>query len=127
MSYSALYPVLAVESPAETSTAFRRLVDIPVVFEADWYVHLKDDSKGMQIGFVRFTHDSVPSGHQAVSRGNFVTLDAEDVREIWEKARNKFKILVPIKDEEWGQRHFICEIPGGVLLDIVQFIDESGN
>jgi hypothetical protein len=31
-------------------------------------------------------------------------------------------VLLPLRDEAWGQRHFIAEAPGGLLLDVIEEI-----
>ena len=34
-------------------------------------------------------------------------------------------MLLPIRDEDFGQRHFILDGPGGILVDVIQNIDPS--
>ena len=122
---TALYPVVAVEEPAATAAAFRRIVPLDAVFEADWYVHLKHPDSDRQIGFVRFDHDSVPLADRVPVRGAFVTLDADDVAALWEAMSADLDVVLPLTDEAWGQRHFIARLPGGVLVDVVQFLPEG--
>ena len=119
---SALYPVVAVDQPAATAAAFRRLFRLEPVFEADWYVHLKSPDGRLQIGFVRFDHESVPASEQAPVQGTFITLDADDVAALWEDVKTDLDVVLPLTDESWGQRHFIGRLPGGVLVDIVQLL-----
>ncbi len=121
-SLTALYPVIAVGQPAVTASEFRRVFRLETVFETDWYVHLKGRDAELQIGFVRFDHESVPATHQSKVRGTFVTLDADDVAALWEDVKGDLEIVVPLTDESWGQRHFIAQLPGDVLVDVVQLL-----
>ena len=120
--FSALYPVVAVDDPQATATAFQRLFGLERVFETGWYVHLKSVHDDRQIGFVRFDHDSVPGNYRIPVRGTFVTIDAADVAGIWRDLKGQLDVVVPLTDEAWGQRHFICRLPGDVLVDVVQLI-----
>lgn len=120
--FTALYPVVAVDRPAVTAAEFRRLVPLAPVFETDWYVHLKGEDPPLQIGFVRFDHESVPAAHQYCARGTFVTVDADDVAALWARVKADFDIVLPLTDEAWGQRHFITRLAGDLLVDIVQLL-----
>ena len=127
LAFSALYPVVGVESPIETSTAIQKHFGLMPVFETTWYVHLKAPKGEVQIGLVRFDHESVPKGaRESVSgRACFITIDAGDVREIWEARDPELEILQALTDEAWGQRHFICQLPGGLMVDVVQMLPAS--
>lgn len=122
--FSALYPVVGVDSPAETSNAMQKHFGLTPVFETDWYVHLKAPAGPMQIGLVRFDHESVPEGaRRSVSGGAcFVIIDAADVRAVWLARDPELEILQTLTDEAWGQRHFICRLPGGLMVDVVHML-----
>jgi hypothetical protein len=119
ISGSALYPVVCVESPQSTATAFQRVFGLVPVFESDWYVQLAGDG-GMQLGLVRFDHDSVPVASRAAVSGSFVTVDVSDAAQAWAEWQSELDIVQPLTDEEWGQRHFIAGFPGGVIVDVVE-------
>ncbi len=121
---SALYPVVGVDSPIETSKAMQKHFGLAPVFETDWYVPLKAPESELQLGLVRFDHESVPSGDRKSVQGSacFVTIDAGDVHAIWEARDPELDILQELKDEAWGQRHFICRLPGGLMVDVVQML-----
>jgi hypothetical protein len=123
MNFSTLYPVLCVDDPVRAAESFTSAFGLQPVFKEDWYVHLKNNN--CQIGFVRDTHDSIPKAMVPRSQGNFVTIDSNDVNQAWITLRDKFEVIVPIKDEPWGQRHFICRLYDGVVVDVVQFITEE--
>jgi hypothetical protein len=43
----------------------------------------------------------------------------------WWQAHNDTKILHPLRDEPWGQRHFIGVDPQGVMVDVIELIPPS--
>lgn len=120
LGLSAIYPVICVSSPSENARSFKALFPLDVVFETDWYVHLKSGS--FQLGFVRFDHASVPLTNRSISKGAFITVDADDVKSVWDQKHKELQIVQPLTDESWGQRHFICQMPDGVLVDVVQML-----
>lgn len=124
LGLTALYPVIGVEAPLETAAAFEHLFGLARVFETDWYVHLKQPGGELQIGLVRYDHTSVPPGVRRAIEGSatFVTIDASDVAAVWNELRSELDVVVPLTDEAWGQRHFICRLPGGVMVDVVQLL-----
>ena len=123
---TALYPVVGVESPGETSAAFQKHFGLAPVFETEWYVHLKAPESELQLGLVRYDHKSVPAAARRPIEGTgcFVTIDADDVAAIWRARNEELEILQELTDEDWGQRHFICRLPGGLMVDVVQLLPE---
>jgi hypothetical protein len=44
----------------------------------------------------------------------------------YEKAKeNGVPILIELRDEDFGQRHFITQDPSGVLVDVIKMIPPS--
>lgn len=122
---TALYPVVAVDAPAPTAADFVRFFALKPVFETDWYIHLKSHDGHKQIGVIRSDHDSIPDDHRRTVRGTLVTIETDDAEAVWARVKNDLNILHPLVDEVWGQRHFIAELAGGVLVDVVQMLPQD--
>ena len=57
-----------------------------------------------------------------------MTLEVADARGAWERFRaTDVPVLLPIRDEDFGQRHFILEGPDGVLVDVIRSIPPSAS
>ena len=119
---TALYPVLAVESPSRAAAEFQRLLPLETVFQTDWYQHLRSTDDALQIGFVRRDHDSVPPDQQTAAQGVFITVDSADASADWDRLKDEFDIAVPLTDEDWGQRHFIVRLSSGLMVDVVELL-----
>lgn len=119
---TAIYPVVGVEDPAETAAALQRWFGFQPVFQLDWYVHLVAAEGRLQIGVCRYDHASVPKQARKPVVGAFVTIDASDVAAVWAELGDQLDIVHPLTDESWGGRHFICRLPGGVLVDVTQML-----
>ncbi len=124
---SAIYPVVGVEAPVQTAAAFQELFGFEAVFESDWYVHLMRAEGQLQVGFVRYDHESVPAAAKRTVKNTatFVTIDADDVGALWGELQAKLDVVVPLTDEDWGQRHFVCRLPGDVMVDVVQLLPDA--
>ena len=98
--------------------------DFAVAFENEWYLHLVSGS-GIQIGFMLPDQPTQPDFfHPAYAgRGVIFSLEVNDVDAAYAQAREaSLNIVLDLRSEDWGQRHFCVEDPNGLHLDIVQTI-----
>jgi uncharacterized glyoxalase superfamily protein PhnB len=62
--------------------------------------------------------------HRTAYSGSSLILTVEDARRELDKLREQgFEPDVDVRDEPWGQRHFMKSYPAGVWVDIVQQIE----
>ena len=53
--------------------------------------------------------------------GLVYSFEVDDAKEEYERLSEKeVTMIVPLTDEEWGQRHFIIRDPAGTYVDVVQ-------
>lgn len=129
MQITSYYPVLMVDNVATTSTFYRAHFDFEPAFEADWYVHLRSKmQEGVDLAIVAGNHDTIPAKARGSARGLLINFEVEDVDAVYDKVRAAgLPILVPLRDEPFGQRHFITEDPNGVLIDVIKPIPPSAE
>lgn len=124
MKLDAIYPVVGVVDVQAAKDFYTSLLGLEVSYDSDWYVSLKTTSEPIgQVAFVRWDHESVPAASRKLPQGTLVTIETGAVDEIHERARElELELALPLRDEPWGQRHFMVRGPDGVLLDIVKLI-----
>lgn len=124
-----LFPVICADDVAACSEFYQRLLELKPVFEADWYAQLQSpDDPAVEIAFVQRSHASVPEGHRNPPAGVIVTLESEDVDDVHARAVElELPIVLALRDEDWGQRHFITRDPTGLLLDVVKVIPAAAE
>ena len=127
MKIKGTYPVLCCRDVAATSAFFVGHFGYQVAFEADWFVHLtrERDDGADQLGFVKFDHETVPPSHRLTAAGLLVSIEVADATELWRRLKDKVTVLLALRDEAFGQRHFIAEAPGGVMVDVIEVIEPS--
>ena len=115
------YPLVQAADVGATAAFFRDWLGFRAVFEADWYVQLQSpESPEVNLAILQAGHETVPEAQRGVTRGLILTYEVEDAAREAERARAAgIRIVHPLRDEPHGQRHFIAEAPGGVLVDIV--------
>jgi catechol 2,3-dioxygenase-like lactoylglutathione lyase family enzyme len=120
-----LFPDLCTDDITASRDFYVALLGLRVAFENDWYVQLQSPSDpNLQLAFVRRDHDSVPAPFQAPARGVLVTIETDDVDALHERARALgLPIVYPLRDEPWGQRHFMVADPNGLAVDVVKLIE----
>ena len=124
MTVTALYPVLMTDRPTVLARFYAELLQLDTVFEADWFVQLTG-----QMGFVACDHDSVPERFRgAAAAGLLVTVEVDDVDAVHDRlVAAGLPVLRSLRDEAFGQRHFITADPNGVLLDVITPIPPTGE
>jgi catechol 2,3-dioxygenase-like lactoylglutathione lyase family enzyme len=124
---NALFPDVQSAHLPESRDFYVRLLDMEVVFDSDWYVLLRDPRRPrLQLAFVAHDHDSVPAAFHGPARGVLITVEVEDVDAVHARARQHgVEVAQELRDEEFGQRHFMAVDPNGLLLDVYQPIPFS--
>ncbi len=124
---SGFFPVYIVKDLDGVKPFYTQHFDFRVVFEADWYIHLISE-QGTQFGFMIQNHDSQPEMFWKAYDGEGIiySIEVNDAKSEYEKfKKSTVPILLELKDEEWGQRHFVIEDPNGMKIDIVQHIEPT--
>ena len=124
---NSLFPDICSNAIEESKEFYVSLLGFEPVFAIDWYVQLRSPTdKNLQIAFVRQDHASVPAGFRHSPRGVIVTVEMDDVDAVYQTARRlRCEIVLELRDEVWGQRHFMVRDPNGLLLDLVQMIEPT--
>lgn len=124
---ASLYPVLMTDDVARAGAFYADLLGLRETFAADWYVSLaapQDDN--VQLAVVARDHGSIPDGFARAAAGMLVTVEVDDVDAVHARAVERgLPLHLPLRDEPWGQRHFITQDPDGVLVDVVTVIAPS--
>lgn len=127
MNITGFYPVLMVDDVAASADFYRDVLEFETTFEADWYVSLRYD--GGELAILDRAHETIPEGFREVVGGLLLNVEVADAQA--EHARMVGDLRLPehrsLRDEEFGQRHFIVEAPGGVLIDVIEPIEPSAE
>lgn len=120
-----LFPDICSDALVESKDFYVSLLGFTPVFEIDWYIQLQSPhDENLQIAFVKRDHVSVPNKYQQTPQGVVITIELENVESYYEKARElDLEIVLELRDEVWGQRHFMTLDPNGLLVDVVQMIE----
>jgi len=127
MKITSFYPVLMVDDVAVTARFYREELGFDVSFEADWYVSLRFE--GGELAILDRTHETIPEGFREPVRGLLLNLEVPDAaaahaRLVGERGLPE---RLSLREEDFGQRHFIVEAPGGVLIDVIEPIEPSAE
>lgn len=125
MTVTGCYPVLMTPDVARTAAFYREVLGFTPTFTADWYVSMRLGDH--ELAVLRFDHPTVPERFRAVPRGIIVNIEVDDVDTVHERLTREHGLtpILPLRDEDFGQRHFIVAGPDEVLVDIIQPIEPS--
>lgn len=119
-----LHPLTITKNIKETADFYKKYFDFEEVFTSDWYIQLAHKG-GAEIAVMLPDLPNQPDFLHTPHSGKGVvfTFETEDATKVYEELKSKGALFtLELKDEEWGQRHFILEDPSGVYVDIVQYL-----
>ena len=116
MKCTQFYPVLMTGQVADTARFFIDHLRFKALFESDWYVHLQSsEDDTVNLAVLQKDHDTVPRAARGASAGGvLLNFEVADVDAEYARAQQTgLKIVLPLRDEDFGQRHFHRARAGG--------------
>jgi len=118
--FSALYPLLQVRDVSSTANFYRDTFGFITVFESDWYVQIRAPNSAHELAIIDYNHDSIPEAGRRPTSGLILSFEVEDAAKLAAQFETaSVPIVQPLRDEVFGQRHFIAADPNGILLDVI--------
>ncbi|WP_417626582.1 VOC family protein [Pararhodobacter aggregans] len=129
MQITQFYPVLMVEDVPATAAFYRRHFGFEAAFESDWYVHLTmEGTVPVTLAILDGSHETIPAIARGMVTGLLLNFEVADVDAVHAALSDAgLPILLPLRDEDFGQRHFITADPNGVLIDVITPIAPSAD
>ncbi|WEX11232.1 VOC family protein [Chelativorans sp. AA-79] len=127
MKATSYYPVILTGDVAGTAAFYRAHFRFEAKFESDWYVHLQSrEDESVNLAVLDGDHTTIPEAGRGRVSGLILNFEVEDVDGEYQRAREAgLPVLQELRDEEFGQRHFITADPNGVLIDVIKPIPPS--
>ena len=117
-----LWTGVVTEKISESKAFYTQLFGCEVVFESDWFVLL--ELGGSELGFMLPNlEEQAPIFHKPLINGEgmWITIDVDDVDAEYQRIQSSGSdIVMEIRDEPWGDRHFSLKDPNGIAVDVVQ-------
>lgn len=120
------YAVIKTKKIAETTSFYERYFSFEKTFESDWYVSLKSGAN--EIAILDPDHKTIPEKFRGRQSGpeTLLNFETDRVDSIYKKfMEDDLKIHLELRDEPWGQRHFISEDPNEIAIDVIKVIPPS--
>lgn len=129
MKTTSYYPVLMTDDVPGTAAFYVEHFEFRPLFESDWYVHLQSArDRRVNLGIVAGDHETVPPEGRGKASGLLINFEVRDPDAVYERVvAAGLPILRSLRDEPFGQRHFITRDPNGVLIDVIKPIPPSAE
>jgi len=127
MKTTSYYPVLMTGDVASTAAFYVKHFGFQPLFESDWYVHLQSvDNKRVYLVIDPADNETIPEEGRGRTSGLLINFEVRDPDAVYERVLAAgLPILRTLRDEPFGQRHFITRDPNGVLIDVIKPIPPS--
>lgn len=129
MKSTSYYPVLMTGDVAGTAAFYVSHFRFRPLFTSDWYVHLQSaEDQRVNLAILDGDHATIPAEGRGRAAGLLLNFEVENPDAEYERLRAAgLPILLSLRDEEFGQRHFITRDPNGVLIDVIRPIPPSAE
>lgn len=130
MKVTSYYPVVMTNDVAATAGFYQQHFGFSALFTSDWYVHLQlEDNAAVNLAVLDGRHETIPAPARGqVAGGLLLNFEVDDPDAVHDRLKAAgLPILLPLRDEAFGQRHFITSDPNGVLIDIIKPIPPSAE
>lgn len=128
---SSFYTVVLTDQVATTAEFYMEHFEFKKVFEADWYVSLimSGNEIPFELAILDAAHPTIPDAYRTKAKGMILNFEVDDVDAEYERLirRAKLPLELEIRNEEFGQRHFITSDPNGILIDVITVIPPTGD
>ena len=129
MQPTGFYPLLLVRDVIGTAAFYQTHLGFEAVFTSDWYIHLRSAATPtLELAVIAYDHDTIPAPGRQPTSGLLLSFEVADAGA--EHARLTaagVEIAQSLRDEVFGQRHFIAADPNGILLDIITPIEPDAD
>lgn len=128
MKANSYYPVIQTGDVPGTAAFYQAHFRFTPLFTSDWYVHLQStEDAGVNLAILDRDHVTIPEpARGAQARGLILNFEVDDPEAEYLAAQTAgLPIHVTLRDEPFGQRHFITSDPNGVLIDVIKPIPMS--
>lgn len=124
MALQNFYPVLMADEVAASARFYTEHMGFQEVFQSDWYVSLKHrENPAYELAVLQRGHETIPAEFRERASGLLLNFEVADATAEYERLQAAgLRIVQPLRDEPFGQRHFIGVDPGGVLVDVIEVI-----
>ncbi len=123
----AAFPVMVTPELAAVKQFYQEVFGFTAVFhEPGFYLHLVSPGTWAQLGFLAPGHATQPEFLHPVMApdGYVISLEVADAARAYEQAKSMdLDFAMRLKEESWGQIHFILEDPAGFRVDVVEHVE----
>lgn len=129
MKVTSYYPVIMTPDVAATAKFYQTHFGFVALFTSDWYVHLQSATDAtVNLAVLDGQHVTIPELARGRVSGLILNFEVDDPDAEYARLQAAgLPILLALRDEAFGQRHFITSDPNGVLIDIIKPIPPSGE
>ena len=129
MKITSYYPVLLTRDVERSVAFYRAHFAFRPLFASDWYVHLQSEGDpSVNLAILDCNHTTIPEAGRGRVSSMILNFEVEEADALYDKCRKAgLPILLPLRDEDFGQRHFITADPDGVMIDIIKPIPPTAE
>jgi catechol 2,3-dioxygenase-like lactoylglutathione lyase family enzyme len=128
MNLSSFYPVILTQHVEASRDFYMQHFGFGITFDSDWYVSLRrDGERPYELAILNHEHPTVPAAYRKPVQGLILNFEVDDVDAEYGRLIEGagLTLVQALRNEDFGQRHFIMADPSGVMIDVIMEIPPS--
>jgi predicted enzyme related to lactoylglutathione lyase len=120
-----IVPNVVSDAFAASREFYESMFDLTVSVELDdWYLQVMAESNpSLNLGFLAPKNDFTGGAPSPAPGSVVITIHVDDVVDAYRRAKHlEADIATTIRNEEYGQRHFVVVDPNGVVLNVMSAV-----
>ena len=115
-----MYPGFNTTRLAESKAFYTQHFGFEAIFEDDWFILLKRGDYELGFMLPQLPQQN-PLFQPAFGGGSWLAFETDDAEAEYARLQQaNVPIVAAIRDEAWGDRHFVIEDPNGIGVDVYQ-------
>lgn len=124
MTMKKMFPLTITDKISECKDFYERFFSFEAVFEAEWYIQLRN-KEGVELALMLPNQQNQPEFLHAAYSGNGLvySFEVDSAEAEYERLKSMgADFAYELKEEEWGQKHFMMKDPAGMVVDVVEHL-----
>ena len=121
-----IYSVLMTDKIEESYLFYKTYFGFTETFTSDWYISLLHPN-GSELALIDAKHETIPAQYRSPVKGMIINIEVENAAQMYNDIQKQDSSIIAaaLRDEDFGQRHFMIQDPNGILVDIIEIISPS--
>jgi uncharacterized glyoxalase superfamily protein PhnB len=107
----------------ESCLFYKTYFNFAETFSSEWYISLLHPD-GFELALIDARHETIPASYRGLVKGMILNIEVDNAAQMYKDITEKTDriLIMPLRDEVYGQRHFMVQDPNDIIIDVIEAI-----